>query len=119
MLKNLEKRIELRKKRALRVRKKLRGSSERPRMTVQKSNKHLSVQVIDDTQHKTLVSYGTLNKGEKGKKSRESAKQIGKKIAELAKGQKIEKVVFDRGHNKFHGLIADLVNAAREEGLQV
>jgi large subunit ribosomal protein L18 len=119
MLKIVEKRIKLRKKRQLRVRKKLRGDAERPRMTVSKTNRHIFVQVIDDVEQKTLVSFGTQSKGEKSKKSKESAKLVGQKIAELAKDANIEKVVFDRGRHKYHGLIAGLVDAARESGLQV
>ncbi len=119
----LIKRSERRTKRQLRVRKHVRGTSLAPRLTVHKSNQHLFVQLIDDEQGLTLAGMGTMSKGlRKGKKSlaksRESAKEIGVKIAELAKGKNIERVVFDRGRYKFHGLIADLANAARETGLK-
>lgn len=111
-----------RKRRVLRVRKRVRGSSEMPRLSVFKTNKHLSVQLIDDENHITIASVGTTTKENRNtqfaKKSKETAKHIGSKIAELAKGKQIQKVVFDRGRLKFHGIIAELANAAREAGLQ-
>jgi len=110
-----------RSKRALRVRKRLRGTAEKPRMSVQKSNQHLAVQLIDDDKSQTVVSLSTTMKefrDKKIKKSKDAAKLIGAKIAELAKQKQIDRVVFDRGRHKFHGLIAELANAAREGGLQ-
>lgn len=110
-----------RQNRLIRVRKHLRGNAERPRLSVVKSNRHIAVQLIDDEKGCTLVSTSTLAKEFRSKqigKSKESARLIGAKIAELAKGKSISAVVFDRGYNKFHGLIAELANAARENGLQ-
>jgi large subunit ribosomal protein L18 len=110
-----------RKNRAIRVRKHIRGTSEKPRLSVMKSNQHIAVQLIDDDQAITLASASTLMKEFRSKKlgrSKEAAKQVGAKIAELAKEKDIKTVVFDRGHNKFHGLIAELANAARANGLQ-
>lgn len=107
--------------RAIRVRKHLRGTAEKPRLSVMKSNQHIAVQIIDDEQAITLASASTLMKELRTKKlgrTKEAAKQIGAKIAELAKAKNITTVVFDRGHNKFHGLIAELANAARANGLQ-
>lgn len=118
----LNKRNEVRKKRKLRVRKHLRGTAEKPRMSVEKTNKNLSVQVIDDEKGVTLLSYGTRSKDFDNKakaKSKESAKVIGVKIAEIAKSKQIEKVVFDRGRFKYHGIIAELVSAARDAGLKI
>jgi large subunit ribosomal protein L18 len=119
---SLKKRDKSRKRRILRVRKHLKGTSEKPRMCVSKSNKHLFVQLVDDEKGCTLASFGTLSKEnqktEFNQKSKDSAKHIGKKIAELAKEKNIDKVVFDRGRFKFHGLLAELANAAREAGLQ-
>ena len=116
------KRNHKRKMRVFRVRKKVRGSAEKPRMCVLRTNKHISVQLIDDENHITLASAGTLAKEHRktdlGKKSKDAAKHIGQKIAELAKGKNIEKVVFDRGRLKYHGVIAELANAARAAGLQ-
>lgn len=115
------KRNQKRLKRAVRIRKNVRGSAERPRMSVLKSNQHIAVQIIDDEKGVTVVSLSTTMKefrDKKVKKSKEAAKQIGSKIAELAKAKQINAVVFDRGRYKYHGLIAELANAAREGGLQ-
>lgn len=118
----LKKRNGQRARRLLRVRSHVRGTAQRPRMSVFKSNKHLSVQVIDDEAAVTLFSMSTLTEEMKslqmGKKSKEAAKQLGVKVAELAKKNKIETVVFDRGRYKYHGLLAELANSAREAGLQ-
>lgn len=112
-------RNERRKKRALRVRKNVRGDSQKPRLSVFRSNKHLHAQVIDDESHKTLFGFGTSSKGTKEvKKSKEAAKEIGRLIAESAKKHNIAEVVFDRGYYKYHGVIAELANAAREAGLK-
>ena len=111
-----------RKRRAMRVRKGVRGTSDKPRLTVFPSNKHLLAQIIDDEQSKTLVGIGTMSKSFKGsensKKSKASAKEIGKQIAQAAKKGKIERVVFDRGSYKYHGIIAELAEGARSEGLK-
>ena len=117
---NIVKRNIKRKKRLLRVRKTVKGNAEKPRLSVLKTNKHISVQLIDDENHITLASAGTNAKSNSGdaKKSKETAKQIGQQIAEIAKGKNIQKVVFDRGRLKYHGIIAELANAAREAGLQ-
>ena len=118
----LENRNLRRKRRALSVRRKVRGNSAKPRLTVFRSNKHLEAQLINDEAGQTLFGIGTMSKEFKGtalnKKSKEAAKEIGKRIAQAAKGQNIENVVFDRGAYKYHGLIAELANGAREEGLK-
>ena len=119
MSENLIKRSKVRKTRAMRIRKKLRGTDERPRLSVSKTLKHIGVQLIDDQKGVTLASFSTLSAELKGeKKSKKSAQLVGKKIAELAKEKNIETIVFDRGRFKFHGLIAELANAARENGLK-
>lgn len=108
-------------KRALRVRKYLRGTAEKPRLSVMKSHLHLAAQLIDDDQGITLAAASTQMKKFRAKKltsNKASARMIGTEIAELAKGKNIQAVVFDRGHNKFHGVIAELASAAREAGLQ-
>ena len=112
-----------RKKRQMRVRKKLHGTSQRPRLTVFKSNRNISAQIINDDEGITLCSFGSLQKDfklpkEVSPKSKEAAKLIGEKIAELASAKSIMKVVFDRGRYKYHGIIASLAEAAREKGLQ-
>jgi large subunit ribosomal protein L18 len=111
-----------RKSRVFRVRKKVRGTAEKPRLTVSKTNAHLYVQLIDDEKSLTLASMGTLSKkngkGELAHKSKESARKIGQGIAAAAKKLQIERIVFDRGRHKFHGIVAELANSAREAGLQ-
>tara|TARA_B100000674_G_C37676354_1_gene839427 strand:+ start:512 stop:874 length:363 start_codon:yes stop_codon:yes gene_type:complete len=112
------KKQKLRIKRQMRNRKKLKGCAERPRLSVSKSLKHIGAQLIDDEAGCTLASFSTLSKEAKGRsKSKDSAKFIGKKIAEIAKEKNIKKVVFDRGRFKYHGLVANLAESARESGL--
>ncbi len=121
MINNLEKRNLRRRRRKLHVRKSVKGTAEKPRLTVFKSNKHISAQLIDDESGMTLASAGTLSKEFKAKKmgkSKESAREVGVKIAQAAKHKNIVTVVFDRGFNKYHGLLAEVANAARETGLQ-
>lgn len=116
---NLKKKATIRKKRALRVRKKLRGTSERPRLSVSKTLNHIGAQLIDDEKGITLASYSTLVKELKGKKkSKENARLVGEKIGELAKEKSIDRVVFDRGRFKYHGIIAELADGAREKGIK-
>jgi large subunit ribosomal protein L18 len=111
-----------RKRRSLRVRKKVRGTADKPRLSVFRSNAHIAAQLIDDESHKTLFGIGTnskeLQQSGYAKKSKDAAKEIGKKIAQAAKKHNVENVVFDRGHYKYHGVIAQLADAAREEGLR-
>ena len=114
---SIKKRDVQRKRRVFRVRKKVRGTTEKPRMSVFKSNRHLSVQIIDDENSVTLASASTLQDKSLNGKSKESARKLGTLIADLAKKQNIQAVVFDRGHNKYHGVLAELANAARESGL--
>ncbi|MFY7843106.1 MAG: 50S ribosomal protein L18 [Rhabdochlamydiaceae bacterium] len=117
----IAKRNLVRKKRALRVRGKIFGSSEKPRLTVYKSNKNLFVQLIDDESGKTLVSYGTQSKDFsadiKGK-NKVAAKIVGERLAKLASEKGIKFAVFDRGRFKYHGVLAELAQASREHGLQ-
>ncbi len=112
----------LRQKRKWRTRKCLRGSAEKPRLCVVKTNQHIQVQLIDDDTGKTLASTGTLSKEFRktkfNKKNKESAQQLGEKIAALALEKNINRVVFDRGFHKYHGILAALADAAREKGLQ-
>lgn len=110
-----------RKKRVFRVRKKLKGTAEKPRLTISKTNLHIYAQIIDDAKGITLAGIGTQskeNKATNGKKSKITARLIGKQIAEIAKKNNIEKVVFDRGRYKYHGIVAELATGAREAGLQ-
>lgn len=105
-----------RAKRKYSIRKKLFGTPERPRLSVFKSNQHLYVQIIDDTNHKTLVSASTLQ--EKQGANKEAAKWLGQTIADRAKTQKIETVVFDRNGYQYHGVVRQIADSARESGLK-
>lgn len=111
----------VRRRRAIRVRAQLSGSASRPRMCVVKSNKHLYVQLIDDLTGTTLASAQTGGKAghgtEMAKKSKASAKLIGEQIAQKATALGISHVIFDRGPFKYHGVLAELANAARQHGL--
>lgn len=99
-----------------RIRKKLDGTPERPRLAVFRSARHIYAQLIDDTQSKTLVSVSTLSDDVKGKKT-EVAKQIGALLAKKALDQKIKSVVFDRSGYLFHGRVKAVADGAREAGL--
>ena len=112
---------ELFQKRRLRVRNKLRAMANgRPRLSVHRSSKNISVQLIDDAQGLTLASASTLEKdlGVLGKNNVEAAAKIGAAIAERARAKGVEEVVFDRGGFLFHGKIKALADAAREAGLK-
>jgi large subunit ribosomal protein L18 len=108
-----------RARRHFRVRKKVVGTSERPRLVVSRSSRHLFVQVIDDSIGQTLASASTMEDTLRKENADKSAKArtVGKNIAERAKAKGISSVVFDRGGNKYHGRIAALADAARESGL--
>jgi len=114
---SLKRKLELQKKRAQRVRKPLKGTSLRPRLSVKISGKHIYAQLIDDENGVTLASASSLKQDTK--KSKDLAATIGELIAKEAKSKNIEKAVFDRGFKKYHGLIASLADKAREQGLQV
>jgi len=106
-------------RRQKRGRKKLNGTSERPRLVVTRSPKHISVQVVDDLVGKTLAFASTMEadvRAVSGDKT-EKAKKVGELVAERAKAAGIEGVVFDRAGNKYHGRVAALADAAREGGL--
>ncbi|HEY9809239.1 MAG TPA: 50S ribosomal protein L18 [Halomicronema sp.] len=105
-----------------RVRRKVFGTPERPRLAVFRSNEHIYAQVIDDTTHHTLAAASTLDPDLRSSLSsggnKEASTQVGKLIAERAKAAGVEKVVFDRGGNLYHGRIQALAEAAREGGLE-
>jgi large subunit ribosomal protein L18 len=105
-----------------RVRKKVVGTAERPRLNVYRSLKHIYAQVIDDSTGKTLVSASTLDNEIKGKiafgGNKEAAKEVGKLIATKAVKSGIKSVVFDRGGYIYHGRVQELAEAAREAGLE-
>ncbi|TWT73671.1 50S ribosomal protein L18 [Posidoniimonas polymericola] len=111
-----------RKRRSFRVRKRLRGTAERPRLSVSRSHKNIAVQLIDDDAGKTIASASTLEKSiadqVKFGGNRDAAAAVGKAIAERAAAAGVNAVCFDRGPYKYHGRVADLAGAAREAGLQ-
>lgn len=110
-----------RKRRQARVRKRISGTPERPRLNVYRSLNHIYAQVIDDTQGHTLASASTLDAGIeiKGKSRIEQAAQVGKLVAERALEAGIKQAVFDRGGYKYHGRVKSLAEAAREAGLKL
>jgi len=104
-----------------RVRKNIHGTATRPRLAVYRSNKHLSVQIIDDDAGVTLASASTLEADQRSTgsgSSIESATRVGELIAERAKDAGIDKVVFDRGGFAYHGRVAAVASAARQAGLE-
>ncbi len=106
-------------KRHMRVRGKISGTTERPRLNVFRSDNHIYAQIIDDTKGVTLVSASSLEKGFEGKGSNvAAAEMVGKAVAQRAKDKGIETVVFDRGGYLYHGRIKALADGAREAGLQ-
>lgn len=112
---------ELRIRRHNRLRKRVSGSPERPRLAVFRSNLHIYAQVIDDTVGHTIAAASTMEKDMRsaleGKRGLDQAAEVGKLVAERAKQAGVEKVVFDRGGFKYHGRIKALADAAREAGL--
>ncbi|MGC8836789.1 MAG: 50S ribosomal protein L18 [Anaerolineae bacterium] len=111
-----------RERRHLRVRKKVFGTPERPRLNVYRSLSHIYAQVIDDTRGVTLVSASTIDPEVRpqvqGLPKTEQARLVGKKVAERALAKGITKVVFDRGGYKYHGRVKALAEASREAGLE-
>lgn len=113
-------RKQLTQRRHRRIRKKVEGSPERPRLAVFRSNKHIYAQVIDDVAQHTLVAASTVEatvKSEMSGSNCQASTEVGKLIAQRALEKGIEKVVFDRGGNIYHGRIKALADAARESGL--
>ncbi|MEC7839667.1 MAG: 50S ribosomal protein L18 [Chlamydiota bacterium] len=108
--------------RAIRVRKKIRGTSLKPRLCVVKSNKHIEVQLINDEEGVTIGSTSTFAKEfrntEFSKKCKKTASKLGERIAEIANESNIKEVVFDRGPHKYHGILAELAASARSNGLK-
>ncbi len=111
---------ELRDRRHRRVRKKVTGTSERPRLAVFRSNKHIYVQAIDDVARRTVAAASTmetaLRSGSTG--TVDAAREVGKLVGERAKAAGVTTVVFDRGGFKYHGRVAAVADGAREAGLE-
>ena len=110
------------KRRRNHVRRNVRGTAERPRLTVRRSLAHIYAQIIDDAAGKTLVAASTQQasviSGLNNTGNIEAAKAVGKRIASLAMAQGVKKACFDRGGRKFHGRVKALADAAREAGLE-
>ena len=118
MIKKIEKK-EIRKRIHKRIRRKLSGTAERPRLAIFRSVAHIYAQVIDDVAGATVVSASTVDKGGKTNGGNvAAAKAIGKLVAERAKEKGIKSVVFDRGGYQYHGRVKALADAAREAGLE-
>jgi large subunit ribosomal protein L18 len=117
-----EARTQARRKVRIRIRQSVQGSSERPRLAVFKSGKHIYAQVIDDRSGRTLAHASSLDEGlrkeAKAKSDRATATRVGKLVAERAKAKGVGKVVFDRGGYIYHGKVKALADAAREGGLE-
>jgi large subunit ribosomal protein L18 len=114
-------RKELTRRRHMRIRRRVTGTTERPRLAVFRSNQNIYAQVIDDTQHQTLAAASTLEAGirEQGGATQTASALVGKLIAERSLDKGIKQVVFDRGGKLYHGRVAALAEAAREAGLSL
>jgi large subunit ribosomal protein L18 len=117
-----KKTLKIREKRAKRVRGKITGTQEKPRLSVFRSDKHIYVQAINDARARTLATASTLCKELastiKGKKKVDIAKEVGKLIAIRLQSLGVDKVIFDRGNFLYHGRVKALADAARENGLK-
>ncbi len=111
---------QLRSRRHARIRKRIEGSAERPRLAVFRSGRHISAQVIDDGAGHTLAAAATVEAGLRDRSggNAAAAAEVGKLVAERARAQGVTRVVFDRGGNRYHGRVAALADAAREAGLE-
>jgi large subunit ribosomal protein L18 len=106
---------EMRRRRHLRVRKKISGTADRPRLVVHRSLKHIYAQLVDDDSQRTLLT--VTDSGLNGKKT-ERAREVGKRVAERAKEAGVSKVVFDRAGYRYHGRVQAVAEGAREGGLE-
>ena len=111
-------RKEVRRKVHRRIRKKISGTADRPRLAVHFSNRNVYAQLIDDEAGRTIAAASTMEKDSAKGANEETAKAVGKAIGERAKAAKVETVVYDRGGFLFHGKVKALADAAREAGLQ-
>jgi large subunit ribosomal protein L18 len=116
-----QKKAELRQRRHVRVRKKVVGTPDRPRLAVFRSARHITAQVIDDTNGRTVAAAASVEADLKGAGptgNKSSAAAVGRLVAERAKAAGVERVVFDRGGFQYHGRVAALADAAREAGME-
>lgn len=115
----VDKRLQLRKRRKARIRKKIYGTAERPRLTVFRSPRHIYAQVIDDLTGKTLAQVSSFEKGARANRANlEKCGELGKKLAERCREHKIEKVVFDKNGYDYHGRVKALADGVREAGIE-
>lgn len=119
MIKKIDKN-QTRQKRHQRVRNKINGTSERPRLCVRRSSKHIYAQIIDDVEMRTIVAASSLDKelGLEHTSNKEAAKKVGELVAKRALDKGVKEVVFDRGGYIFHGRVKELAEGAREAGLE-
>ena len=109
-----------RQRRKLSIRKNVSGTAERPRLSITRSNKHIAIQVIDDAAGKTLFSVQTYGKNAvKASCNVEGAKLVGEKLAKDLSAKNINNAVFDRNGLRYHGVVAAVVDSARENGIQI
>jgi large subunit ribosomal protein L18 len=109
-----------RQKRRLTIRNKISGTTERPRIVAMRSNKHITVQVIDDTKSTSLFTVSTFGKAAAADSCNiEGAKKVGTKVAEVMKSKNLNAAVFDRAGYRYTGVVAALVQSIRESGIQV
>lgn len=121
MRNEIVKKHKLQNRRKMRVRKLMHGTSIKPRLSVMKSNKHIHVQLIDDDLSVTIAAVSTAGKEyrtETMKKNKESARKLGEAIGAKAVQANIKEVIFDRGPYKYHGILAELADGARQAGLK-
>ena len=121
-MKRTNPKVVARRRRKKRFMKKMRGTSERPRLCVYRSNKHIYAQIVDDQETKTIAAVSTLSKElaslGNNRASKEAAQKVGELIAKKARERNIDKVVFDRNGFLYHGRVRAVADAAREAGLE-
>jgi large subunit ribosomal protein L18 len=116
----VNKKDQRRQKRRLTIRNKISGTTERPRIVAMRSNKHITVQVIDDTKSTSLFTVSTFGKAAAADSCNiEGAKKVGAKVAEVMKSKNLSAAVFDRAGYRYTGVVAALVQSIRESGIQV
>jgi large subunit ribosomal protein L18 len=118
MSKDLIKKAASKKQRKGRIRSRITGTTERPRLSVSISLQHVSAQLIDDSKHSTIAYVTTVGKKSVNGNLTDKSKWVGEEIAKAAKTNKIKQVVFDRNGKLYHGRVAALADAAREQGLE-
>jgi large subunit ribosomal protein L18 len=122
MTNHIARQHQLRDKRKMRVRKKLHGTQQKPRLTILKSNKHIHAQLINDDLGVTIGAVSTVSKknqkSDLARKNKETARKLGEQLGAMAIGLDIKEVLFDRGPYKYHGILAELADGARSAGLK-